>query len=159
MGVSGSGKTEIGQRLAAALSGEFYDADAFHPPANIAKMSAGQPLNDEDRWPWLQRLRDEIIDSCPLGVIRVLACSALKRRYRDFLRATRPAIIQLVYLEGDYDTIYARMAARQHFMRESMLRSQFEALEAPLPDEHVIAVSTLLAPDQVVSEILHHIHL
>lgn len=153
MGVSGSGKTEIGQRLAVTLGGEFFDADNFHPPANVAKMSSGQPLNDDDRWPWLQRLREEIIESCPEGATRVLACSALKRRYRDFLRATRPEAVQLVYLEGDYDTIYSRMAARRHFMRESMLRSQFETLEPPDDVEKPVRVSIVSSPDEIVAEI------
>lgn len=152
MGVSGSGKTEIGQRLAAALGGEFYDADGYHPPANIAKMSAGHPLDDDDRWPWFRRLREEIIETCPPGVTRVLACSALKRRYRDFLRATRPGAVRVIFLDGDYETIYQRMATRQHFMRESMLRSQFAALEPPAPGEDAITLQVDQAPEAILAE-------
>ena len=90
MGVSGSGKTEVGRRLAGALGGEFFDADAYHPAANVAKMSAGIPLTDDDRRPWFERLVREVIEACPDGATRVLACSALKKTYRDWLRAARP---------------------------------------------------------------------
>jgi gluconokinase len=106
MGVSGSGKTEVGRRLAGVLAGvlggEFFDADAYHPAANVAKMSAGIPLTDDDRRPWFERLAREIIAPCPEGATRVLACSALKKTYRDWLRAARPGAVRFVHLDGSF---------------------------------------------------------
>src|SRR5689334_19179806 len=104
MGVSGSGKTTIGARLAQALGWPFYDGDQFHPPANVAKMQQGMPLTDEDRWPWLQALRAHIETCIHQGVSAVLACSALKQAYREHLIMDE-AEVKLVYLKGDYDLI------------------------------------------------------
>ena len=157
MGVSGSGKTEVGQRLAAKLTGHFFDADAFHPPENIAKMSQGVPLTDADRIPWLEAMRTRVIDACPPGETCVLACSALKRHYREYLRATRPASVHFIFLDGSYDIIFARMQERtDHFMREEMLRSQFASLEAP-GNEEAIQVSIAAPVDEVVTRALENL--
>ena len=131
MGVSGCGKTAVGQRLAEKLGAAFVDADDLHPPANKARMSARIPLTDADRWPWLEKLRREIIDATPPGRITVLACSALKRAYRHLLMDGVPDI-RLVYLRGSFELISARLAARKgHFMPPDLLRSQFATLEEP----------------------------
>jgi len=127
MGVSGAGKTAIGEALATELGWRFIDADEYHPEANVAKMAAGQPLEDEDRWPWLDRLN---------AILRgeqdaVLACSALKERYRARL-ASGIEHIEWVYLKGDFDLIRSRLPQRQHrYMPASLLQSQFAALEPP----------------------------
>ena len=135
MGVSGCGKTAVGERLAAILGATFVDADHLHPPENKAKMSAKIPLTDEDRWPWLQRLRRDVIDATPPGHITVLACSALKRVYRLLLMDGVPDI-RLIYLRGTFDLIANRLAARKgHFMPPDLLRSQFATLEEPAAEE------------------------
>ena len=131
MGVSGSGKTTIGQWLSARLGCPFLDADDFHPPGNVRKMAVGDALTDEDRWPWLEilagKIRQHIHDKQPM----VMACSALKQVYRRVLRVDS-ACVRFVYLKGDYDTILRRMHMRQsHFMKASLLKSQFEVLEEP----------------------------
>jgi len=131
MGVSGSGKTEVGSSLAQHLGWDFYDADDFHPPANVAKMAAGVPLNDTDRAPWLASLHELISTSLKKDQPGVLACSALKERYRQQLLAGNDDV-QLVYLKGSYELIWSRMSARKdHYMKAHMLRSQFETLEEP----------------------------
>lgn len=153
MGVSGSGKTEVGLGLAQALGARFFDADGFHPPANVAKMSAGVPLTDDDRQPWFDRLAGEVIDPCGPGETRVLACSALKQRHRDRLREAKPGSVRFVHLAGDFETIHGRMAARQgHFMRAEMLRSQFATLEDPatLGETDVLTVSVIPTVDEIV---------
>lgn len=156
MGVSGCGKTEVGTRLAARLGGDFFDADGFHPPENIAKMSAGEPLTDADRAPWFDRMEREVIAPCPPGAVRVLACSALKKRYRDRLRAALPwpGVMRFVHLEGAYELIFSRMSARHdHFMREDMLRSQFAALEPPRPEEEPDVLALSIEPSvEVIAE-------
>jgi gluconokinase len=135
MGVSGCGKSSVGQSLAEQRGVPFYDGDDFHPPENVAKMSNGIPLNDDDRRPWLARLHDLIADHLTRDASAVLACSALKRTYRDQLREGN-AGVQFVYLDGDFDLIWGRMSDREgHYMKASMLESQFEALEPPTPDE------------------------
>ena len=134
MGVSGSGKTVVGQALAAALGWPFIEGDDYHPPANVAKMAAGTPLNDADRGPWLDRLAAEMAAILGRGGHAVLACSALRQSYRDRLaRAARaPADVRFVHLKSDYATIAARLAARRHrYMPASLLASQFAALEEP----------------------------
>ena len=139
MGVAGAGKTEVGSRLAARLGARFFDADAFHPPENIKRMSAGLPLTDADRWPWFDRMRREVVEAAPPGQTWILACSALKKRYRDHLRRSGEHDVVFVFLDGDYDTIFKRMSARtDHFMKEGMLKSQFEALEPPDKDEAIV---------------------
>ncbi|HEY1798794.1 MAG TPA: gluconokinase [Stellaceae bacterium] len=141
MGVSGSGKTTIGQALASRLGWRFADADAFHPPANIAKMSAGQPLDDDDRAPWLTAIATRIDEWRDRGEGGVITCSALKRRYRDVIVGDRPGV-RLVHLDGGRDLIAERLAGRQgHFMPGALLDSQFAALEPPGPEEHAIIVS------------------
>jgi len=131
MGVCGSGKTVVGQELAANLGWPFFDGDDFHPPANVAKMGAGIPLTDADRWPWLDRLAAEMAAIDEGGGNAVLACSALKEAYRERFR--RAGDVRFVHLNGDYETIAARLAARSHrYMPPTLLASQFAALEAPL---------------------------
>lgn len=137
MGVAGAGKTTIGRALAECLGCPFFDGDDFLPPECVAKMAAGNPLNDADRAPWLARLHDLIRDQLVAGQGGVLACSALKRRYRDQLRAGNPGV-RFVHLRGDFDLIRGRMVTRQgHFMSASMLQSQFDTLEPPGPDEAI----------------------
>jgi gluconokinase len=130
MGVSGSGKTTIGRVLADELGWTFLDADDFHPPASVAKMAAGMALNDEDRWPWLDRLAGELRDLDARRSNVVLACSALKQEYRDRLK--RAGELRWAYLKGDAATIEPRLATRRdHYMPASLLASQFATLEEP----------------------------
>lgn len=135
MGAAGCGKSTVGALLASKYSGSFHDADDFHPPANIAKMAAGLPLNDRDRAPWLERLRQEVIDAAPAGGLLVLACSALKKVYREQLGVGTSGVA-LVYLKGDAATLTIRLAARPgHYMKAGMLDSQLAILEEPLATE------------------------
>ena len=130
MGVSGAGKTVVGQALAQSLGWPFYDADAFHPPANIAKMASGTPLTDADRWPWLDNIADEMAGVLARGDNAVLACSALKDAYRQ--RLARAGDVRFVFLKGDRDAIAQRCATRTHeYMPASLLDSQFATLEEP----------------------------
>lgn len=130
MGVSGSGKTVVGQALAADLGWPFFDADDLHPDANVAKMAAGTPLTDADRWPWLDRVASEMAVIEGRGENAVLACSALRQAYRD--RISRAGAVRFVHLAGDHDTIAARLAARSHrYMPPTLLASQFATLEPP----------------------------
>ena len=154
MGVSGSGKSTIAERLAARLGWRYEDADQFHPPANVAKMSAGQPLTDEDRWPWLQAIADEIDRLSATGQRAVIACSALKRAYRDILVHGR-GDIRLVFLNGTQDLIADRLAARKgHFMPPGLLASQFKTLEPPQPGERPITVSIDAPVEAIVDDII-----
>lgn len=130
MGVSGCGKSTLGQQLAQQLGWDFFDADDFHPPANVAKMANGVPLTDADRAPWLAALRELLLARLGAEAPAVLACSALKQRYRDELLAQQPAV-QFIYLQGDFATFYQRLTARVHYMPPTLLQSQFEALEPP----------------------------
>jgi gluconokinase len=155
MGVSGCGKTSIGKALADQIGWDFYDADDFHPPANIAKMASGIPLNDADRAPWLAALHD-LIETC-LKEKRpgVLACSALKERYRQTLLSGNPGV-QIVYLKGSYDLIWSRMQARAgHYMKPEMLQSQFATLEEPA---NALVVDIDLTVDEIVNNIVHAMH-
>jgi gluconokinase len=146
MGVSGTGKTTVGPLVAAALGVPYAEGDGFHPPANIAKMSAGTPLGDEDRWPWLDAIGRWAHGRRGLG--GVVSCSALKRSYRDRLRAGAPGAVFL-HLAGDRGLIEARMAERRgHFMPASLLDSQFAALQ-PLGDEPGVAVDVSGAPEDI----------
>ena len=141
MGVSGSGKSTIASALAERLGWPFEDGDRFHPPGNVAKMSAGHPLTDEDRWPWLQAIADEIGRVCRAGGHLVVACSALKRAYRDVLVGDR-GDVRFVFLEGSQALIAGRLARRKgHFMPPGLLDSQFKTLEPPQADEQAITVS------------------
>jgi gluconokinase len=155
MGVSGCGKTNVGQSLAAQLGWDFYDADDFHPTENVAKMAQGIPLNDSDRAPWLAVLHDLISSSLKKDRPGVLACSALKERYRQQLLNDN-ADVQLVYLKGSYDLIWSRMSARKdHYMKPHMLRSQFETLEEP---QNALTVEISMPVEEIVKEILKHQH-
>ena len=140
MGVSGSGKTTLGRALARELDAEFLEGDRFHPASNVAKMSRGEPLEDADRWPWLDRLAEELARVRKEGRNAVLACSALKRAYRDRLRRGAPDL-RLLFLKGDKALIGERLRARtQHFMPPGLLDSQFASLEEPGPDESPIVI-------------------
>jgi gluconokinase len=154
MGVSGSGKSTISTLLASRLRWEFEDADWLHPAANVDKMHSGIPLTDEDRWPWLHAIAAWIDHNRRLGAHGVIACSALKRRYRNILIGDR-ADVRLVYLKGDEELIARRIATRhEHFMPQSLLHSQFEALEEPGQGENPIIVSIELRPHEIVAQIL-----
>jgi carbohydrate kinase (thermoresistant glucokinase family) len=154
MGVSGSGKSTIGALLAEALGWPFADADGFHPAANVAKMAAGQPLTDEDRWPWLDAIAAHIDTARAAGQPVVVACSALRRVYRDRLRAGHKDVIFL-HLAGDAGLIGERQAARQgHFMPPSLMASQFATLEDPDGEADAVTVSVVASPQQVVEAAL-----
>ena len=155
MGVSGSGKSTIGRPLAARLGCPFRDADSFHPKANIEKMRGGEPLTDDDRWPWLQAIAGWIAEHRAAGTTCVVTCSALKRAYRDIITNNQSKDVRLVYLKGDFDLIEARLKARKgHFMPPELLQSQFDALEEPAPDEHVITISIDATPEEIVERVL-----
>jgi gluconokinase len=150
MGVSGAGKSTVGKLIAQRLDCPFRDADSFHPPANVAKMAGGQPLSDEDRWPWLRAIAAWIAEHRAAGTTCVVTCSALKRAYRDIVTEHQRADVRLVYLEGEFDLIAARLAARKgHFMPPALLESQFDALEPPTADERAIAVSIDATPEEI----------
>ena len=135
-GVSGVGKTTVGKLLARDLGWQFLEADDFHPAANIEKMRSGRPLTDEDRWPWLDRMRDQIEQLLTAGKNAVLGCSALKRAYRDRLRVSDK--VRLIFLRGSYALIEKQLRnRRRHFMNPDLLQSQFDDLEEPHADEHV----------------------
>lgn len=152
MGVSGSGKSTVGGLLAERLGVPYAEADDFHPPANIAKMSAGQPLNDEDRAPWLDAIAAWIAGRGEAG--GVVSCSALRRRYRDRLRKDGPGLFFL-HLDGSEELIASRLAARmQHFMPAGLLHSQFEALEPLGPDETGAVVVIDGGPQQITDRAL-----
>jgi gluconokinase len=151
-GVSGAGKTTIGKLLAEQLGWQFYEADDFHPRANIEKMRSGRPLTDEDRWPWLERLREQITRSITANENAVLACSALKRAYRDRLRVSDD--VKFVFLRGSYALIAEQLRQRRgHFMNPGLLRSQFADLEDPKPDEDVLTVELGRTPQELVEDI------
>ena len=151
MGVAGCGKTVIGSRLAEALGGRFAEGDRFHPPENISRMSDGLPLRDEDRWGWLDAIATEISEADRQGETLVVACSALKRVYRDRLRLASRRL-SFVYLEIGRDAAAARVAARQdHFMPASLIDSQFAALEPPTPDETVLTLDATQDPAELVA--------
>jgi gluconokinase len=159
MGVSGSGKSTVADRLAARIGWRYEDGDGFHPASNVAKMSAGQPLTDEDRWPWLQAIADEIDRLSAAGERVVIACSALKRSYREVLVHGRDDI-RIVFLDGTQDLISARLAARKgHFMPPGLLASQFRTLERPEADERPIIVSIDAPVEQIVDDIVTQLDL
>jgi len=157
MGVSGCGKTTIGAALARRLGWDFLEGDALHPPANVAKMAAGTPLEDDDRWPWLRAIAARIDAWRAAGTSGVVACSALKRIYRDVLIGAREDV-RLVYLRGDKDVIAGRLMARRgHFMPPGLLDSQFRTLEEPGEDERALAVAVGSSPDVIVKNIMEHL--
>lgn len=154
MGVSGCGKSTIAERLAGEIGGKFLEGDSFHPPENKAKMGAGIPLQDEDRWPWFDRLIDAASEVLENNRSPVLACSALKQVYRDYLFREFPDH-RLVYLEGSFELIKGRMDAREHeYMTSDLLRSQFAILEEPAPHPGLLTLSIELTPDEIISAIL-----
>lgn len=157
MGVSGCGKTTIGKKLAATLDLPFYDADDFHPQANIDKMASGSPLQDNDRWPWLDSLATEI-KQWSSGNGAVLACSALKEVYRERLysdNAFAKAKQNFIYLDANFETISQRLASRQnHFFDPALLQSQYDTLEVP---SYGIQVSVAQSTDQILTDILKEI--
>ena len=157
MGVSGSGKSTIAERLAERLAWSYEDGDRFHPASNVAKMSAGQPLADDDRWPWLMAIADEIDRICLAGRHAVIACSALKRTYRDVLVHGR-SDVRIVFLDGTQALIANRMAQRKgHFMPPGLLESQFETLERPGASENPVTVSIDASVDAVVDDIVRQL--
>ena len=157
-GVSGAGKTTVGKLLARKLRWHFLEADDFHPAANVEKMRGGRPLTDEDRRPWLERLRERIDRSLAAGENAVLACSALKRKYRDCLRVNSD--VKLVFLRGDYALIEKQLRRRRgHFMNPDLLRSQFADLEEPEPDERVLIIELGRTPEEIVEEIKRKLQL
>ena len=159
MGVSGSGKSTIADRLAQRLGWAFEDGDRFHPVGNVAKMSAGTPLTDEDRWPWLQAIADEIDRVCQAGERAVVACSALKRAYRDILVHGRDDV-RIVFLDGTQELIAARLAARKgHFMPPGLLASQFRTLEPPATGENPLTISIDAPVDTIVDDIIRQLRL
>lgn len=149
MGVSGCGKSTVGIEIARRLDWDFRDGDAFHPPSNVEKMRSGAPLTDDDRWPWLDAIAAEIAARESRGGHVVIACSALKRAYRDRLRASRAAI-RFVHLAGSFELIDGRMKARQdHFMPASLLKSQFATLEPLGSEEDSVTVPVDAEPADI----------
>jgi gluconokinase len=157
MGVSGCGKTTIGEMLAERLSCDFADADSFHSQANKDKMHQGIPLTDEDRWPWLNAIRASIVEKQADGTPHVYACSALKRVYRNILRHGDPDVT-FVYLKGSEELLRERIKTRKgHFFDPALLQSQLDTLEPPGPDE-AIEVDIALAPEKIVDTVLSAMH-
>ena len=153
MGVAGTGKSTVAGLLAERLNWEFQEGDALHPPANVAKMSAGIPLTDDDRWPWLDAIGAWIKEKTQRGEPGILTCSALKRSYRDRLRG--PNVI-FVFLNGPREVIAARMAHRaDHFMPPALLNSQLATLEPPAADENVLTIDLGATPSDEVAEVMH----
>lgn len=154
MGVAGSGKSTVGSALAQELGWDFYDADGFHPIENITKMASGIPLDDEDRAPWLASLHALISASLQEDRPGVLACSALRKSYRQRLLEDNSGV-KVVYLKGNYDLIWSRLDARMdHYMKPHMLQSQFEALEEP---QNALTLDTTMSVDELVQKILEYI--
>lgn len=151
MGVAGCGKSAVGAVLAARLGATYLDGDDLHPPENIAKMSRGEPLTDDDRWPWLTLIGQKLAE--PVGIL-ILGCSALKRRYRDHIREEAGVPVIFVHLSGTKNLITERMAARAgHFMPTSLIASQFAALEPPAADENAITVDIDNSLEAIVAAI------
>jgi gluconokinase len=159
MGVSGSGKTTVAELLAKHLGWPFTEGDRLHPQANVEKMRQGIPLTDADRAPWLDRIGEELKTWAAEGRSGVMTCSALKRAYRDCIRSTRPDV-RFVYIKGSAALIGSRVAARHHeYMPGSLLRSQFDTLEEPTPDEQVVTVDAGGSADEEVAAVLATLNL
>lgn len=157
MGVSGCGKSTVAGMLAGRLGWEIAEGDDMHPRENVAKMASGQPLTDEDRWPWLAKVAEWIRAHTSAGKPGIVTCSALKRKYRDVLRGDD---VVFVYLAGTRDQIAHRLAARHgHYMPASLLDSQFAALEPPDPDEDAVTVDITGSPAREADEIISRLHL
>ncbi|AOJ23864.1 MULTISPECIES: gluconokinase [Burkholderia] len=153
MGVSGAGKSLIGEMLAERLSCSYTDGDAFHSAANKEKMHNGIPLTDDDRWPWLRTIRAAIEEKQRAGETAVFTCSSLKRSYRDVLRGT-DTDVRFVYLKGSFEVLQERLKSRTgHFFDPSLLKSQLDTLEEPGPDE-AIEVSIELTPERIVDQVM-----
>jgi gluconokinase len=159
MGVSGSGKSTIADKLAERLGWTFEDGDGFHPASNVAKMRAGHPLTDQDRGPWLRAIADEIDRVCTAGERAVIACSALKHAYRDILVHGR-SDVRIVFLKGTQALIADRLARRKgHFMPPGLLDSQFKTLEPPEQSEHPVTVSIDASVETIVEDIVRQLKL
>ena len=157
MGVSGCGKSTVGEGLAAHLGWRFVEGDSLHPPQNVAKMAAGQALDDEDRAGWLATLAEVLAQARQAEQGLVISCSALKRAYRDLLRTGDPQAL-FVHLEGSQSLIARRIAERTHlYMPASLLESQFAALQPPDPDEQALCLSVELPPEQLIQTIAQHL--
>ena len=154
MGVSGSGKSTVGRLLAERLAWEFHDGDDLHPEENVRKMAAGTPLTDDDRRPWLERIGETMQECDAAGRNAVVACSALREAYRDYLLRQSP-VVDLVFLQGRRDTILERMEKRSdHFMPADLLDSQFEALEEP---RHAVVADVAKSPEEIVEHIVQQL--
>lgn len=159
MGVSGSGKSTVADQLASRLAWTYEDGDRFHPASNVAKMHAGHPLTDEDRWPWLKAIAGEIDRVCMAGEHAVIACSALKRAYRDVLVHGR-SDVRIVFLKGTQPLIADRLARRKgHFMPPGLLDSQFSTLEPPDASEDPVTVSIDASVETIVDDIVSQLGL
>ncbi len=157
MGVSGCGKSTVGEALAAHLRWRFVEGDSLHPPENVAKMAAGQPLDDQDRAGWLTALAEQLALARAQGQGLVISCSALKRAYRDRLRAGDAQAL-FVHLSGSREVIASRIAQRNHdYMPASLLESQFVALQAPQADERALTLDVRQTPAELVDRIDHHL--
>jgi carbohydrate kinase (thermoresistant glucokinase family) len=154
MGVSGSGKTTVAEGLSARLGWPFLEGDSLHPESNVAKMSSGQPLTDEDRWPWLELVADWVAERVAAGEDGIVTCSALKRSYRDVISRDSDAVV-FVHLTGERRTLEERMRTRTgHFMPPGMLASQLETLEDPSSDERSLRVAIEQEPDEIVEAVV-----
>lgn len=154
MGVTGCGKTTVGELLARRLDARFAEGDTYHPPANVEKMRSGAPLDDADRWPWLEALAADMAAWLAAGERAVVTCSALKRTYRDVLRGAGKGV-RFVHVAGSRDVIAQRLSGRRgHYMPPSLLASQIATLEPPDPDEGVITVDLEAAPEAIVTAVL-----
>lgn len=155
MGVAGSGKTLIGSMVADAIGGTYIDGDDYHPPSNITKMTSGEPLTDEDRWPWLDVVVAKLTS---IDGIVFVGCSALKKSYRDFISDKAGETVTFLYLSGTKELLASRMRAREgHFMPTALLDSQFDTLEIPLEDESTITVDINASPKDITAFIMNEI--
>lgn len=154
MGVSGAGKTVVGSNLAKTLGYRFAEGDSFHSAANVEKMRSGTPLTDEDRWPWLHAMAESIDRWRADGENAVLACSALKKVYREILMAGREDVVA-VHLEGSHDLIAGRLSDREHeYMPPTLLQSQFDTLEEPDAEENVVDMDIAPEPEKIVANVV-----
>lgn len=152
MGVSATGKTTVAEAMAAELGYDFIEGDSLHPPANIAKMESGKPLDDADREPWLRAIADLVAKKDADGISTVVTCSALRRKYRDLLRSAATTQPYFVHLHAPFEVLEKRMALRtKHFMPTSLLHSQFDTLEPLEPDEDGVVVDVSPPVDEVVA--------